>query len=74
MLKRNDIAIITNVDERVDGYQASNGDICIILDIREGGTESWSGRDVDASYKVFNKSNGETMWLSWTTSLEKYNN
>lgn len=72
MLKINDIAIITSVYEHEDGHNAKEGDICIILDICEGGTEPWSGRDVDKSYKVLNESNGETMWLSWATSLRKY--
>lgn len=72
MLKINDIAIIDNLDERVDGYHADEGDICVILDICEGGTD-WSGRDVDESYKVLNESKGEIMWLSWTTGLKLYN-
>ncbi len=72
MLKINDIAYIWDLDERVDGYHAKQGDICIIKQVHEGGTEVWSGRDVDENYTVLNERTGETITLSWSTTLKLY--
>ena len=74
MLKRNDVAVIyrSYVHEEDIPYSSyRDGDVCIILDIYEGGTESWSGRDVGESYKVLNERTGETIYLD-TVLLKPY--
>ena len=73
MLKINDVAYISNLDERYDGHHAKEGDICIIVKVFEGGTDPWSGRDEGENYMVLNERTGETITLSWTTSLRLYN-
>ena len=72
MFKVNDIVYIHDIDEREDGHHASNGDICIILKVFEGGTDPWTGVYEDENYQVLNESNGQTITLSWTTTLKKY--
>lgn len=75
MLKINDVAVIyrSYVHEEDIPYSSyRDGDVCIILDIYEGGTESWSGRDVGESYKVLNERTGETIHLDDTVWLKPY--
>ena len=75
MLKINDVAVIyrSYVHEEDIPYSSyRDGDVCIILDIYEGGTESWSGRDVGESYKVLNERTGETIHLNHTVWLKPY--
>lgn len=38
---------------RFDTDYYKKGDECLIISLYEGGTESWSGRDVDSKYKVY---------------------
>lgn len=75
MLKINDIAVIYRSYVKEEDIQFSSyrdGDICTILDIYEGGTESWSGREVGTSYKVLNERTGETIHLDDTVWLKPY--
>lgn len=75
MLKINDIAVIYRSyvhEEDIPFSSYRDGDVCIILDVYEGGTESWSGRDVGTSYKVLNESSGETIHLDDTVWLKPY--
>lgn len=75
MLKINDIAVIYRSYVHEEDIQFSSyrdGDICTILDIYEGGTESWSGREVGTSYKVLNERTGETIHLDDTVWLKPY--
>jgi flagellar biosynthesis/type III secretory pathway protein FliH len=75
MLKINDIAVIYRSyvhEEDIPFSSYRDGDVCIILDVYEGGTESWSGRDVGPSYKVLNESSGETIHLDDTVWLKPY--
>jgi hypothetical protein len=75
MLKVNDVAIIYRSyvhEEDIPFSSFRDGDICIILKIFEGGTESWSGRDVGTSYKVLNERTGETITLPDYVWLKPY--
>ena len=75
MLKINDIAVIYRSYVHEDDIPFSSyrdGDVCVILDVFEGGTESWSGRDVGESYKVLNERSGETINLPHTVWLLPY--
>ena len=75
MLKINDIVVIYRSYVNEEDIQFSSyrdNDVCIILDIYEGGTESWSGREVGTSYKVLNERTGETIHLDDTVWLKPY--
>ena len=75
MFKINDTVVIYRSyvhEEDIPFSSYRDGDVCIILDIYEGGTESWSGRDVGESYKVLNERTGETIYLD-TVWLKHYN-
>lgn len=75
MLKINDIAVIYRSyvhEEDIPFSPYRDDDVCIILDVYEGGTESWSGRDVGTSYKVLNESSGEIIHLDDTVWLKPY--
>lgn len=75
MLKINDVAVIYRSyvhEENIPFSSYRDGDVCIILDVYEGGTESWSGRDVGESYKVLNERTGETIHLDSTVWLKPY--
>ena len=75
MLKINDVAVIYRSyihEEDIPFSNYRDGDVCIILNIFEGGTESWSGRDVGKSYKVLNERSGETIYLDDTVWLKPY--
>lgn len=74
MFKINDVAVIYRSyvhEEDIPFSPYRDGDVCIILDIYEGGTDPWSGRDEDESYKVFNERTGETIYLD-TVWLKPY--
>lgn len=74
MFKINDVAVIYRSyvhEEDIPFSPYRDGDVCIILDIYEGGTDPWSGRDEGESYKVFNERTGETIYLD-TVWLKPY--
>ena len=72
MFKRNDVVIICKSYAHEEDVSYRVGDVCIILDIYEGGKEIWSGRDVGESYRVLNKRTGETIYLDDTVRLKHY--
>mgnify|MGYP003298569984 CR=1 FL=1 len=75
MLKVNEIAVIYRSyvhEEDIPFSPYRDGDVCIILDVYEGGSESWSGRDVGPSYRVLNERSGETIYLDDTVWLKPY--
>lgn len=72
MFKRNDIVTICKSYTYGKDVPYRVGDVCIILDIYEGGKEIWSGRNVGESYRVLNKRTGETIYLDDTVHLKHY--
>ena len=74
MLKINDIAVIYRSfqDENEPHFEYNDGDVCVILEVFEAGTDPYTGREEGENYKVLNERTGSVVYLPSYVMLKSY--